>query len=123
MRAQHEVADALRAHWPRVEKHPQINSWQLRTLGAPARWPAHRGPGRPPGDACHRLWALTRPSAITVAATATAPNARGKNREDWDPKAGGRAIARAVLSCGVHPALEAEPAGHAPPARGVQLSF
>ena len=34
MRAAFEVADVLRTHWPQVEHHPQINTWQLRTLGA-----------------------------------------------------------------------------------------
>lgn len=34
MQPAYEVADVLRAHWQRVEQHPQINSWQLRTLGA-----------------------------------------------------------------------------------------
>lgn len=34
MRPQYEVADVLRRHWSEVLNHPQINAWQLRTLGA-----------------------------------------------------------------------------------------
>ena len=34
MKAAYEVADVLNKHWLQVEHHPQINSWQLRTLGA-----------------------------------------------------------------------------------------
>jgi hypothetical protein len=31
------VADVLNKHWPVVEVHPNINAWQLRTLGAVMR--------------------------------------------------------------------------------------
>lgn len=34
MRAAYEVAGVLEKHWLQVELHPQINAWQLRTLGA-----------------------------------------------------------------------------------------
>lgn len=34
MRPAYEVADVLRAHWPKVPKMQGINGWQLRTLGA-----------------------------------------------------------------------------------------
>lgn len=34
MRPEFEVADVLRRHWSEVINHPQINAWQLRTLGA-----------------------------------------------------------------------------------------
>lgn len=37
MKPAYEVADVLKAHWPEVEHHPQINSWQLRTLSAVMR--------------------------------------------------------------------------------------
>lgn len=31
------MADVLKKHWPAVELHPNINAWQLRTLGAVMR--------------------------------------------------------------------------------------
>ena len=34
MRPAYEVADVLNQHWLRVQQHPHINSYQLRTLGA-----------------------------------------------------------------------------------------
>lgn len=34
MRAAFEVADVLKSNWLQVEKNPQINGWQLRTLSA-----------------------------------------------------------------------------------------
>ena len=34
MSPQHEVADVLNAHWPRVEQSGKFNTWQLRTLDA-----------------------------------------------------------------------------------------
>jgi Transposase zinc-binding domain len=37
LKAAYEVADALNKHWLQVEHLPQINSWQLRTLGAVKR--------------------------------------------------------------------------------------
>lgn len=79
MRAHYEVAGVLRAHWPQVERHPQINSWQLRTLGALLRCRTAALGGHL--DACTSC-GTTRIS-YNSCRNRHCPKCQGKNREDW----------------------------------------
>ena len=82
MRAPYEVADVLRAHWSHVEKHPQINSWQLRTLGALLRCRTAALGGHL--DACTSC-GTTRIS-YNSCRNRHCPKCQGKNREEWIQK-------------------------------------
>lgn len=82
MRAPYEVAGVLRAHWPRVENHPQINRWQLRTLGALMRCRTAALGGHL--EACTGC-GTTRIS-YNSCRNRHCPKCQGKNREDWIQK-------------------------------------
>lgn len=82
MRPKYEVAGVLRAHWPQVERHSQINSWQLRTLGALMRCRSEALGGHL--DACTSC-GTTRIS-YNSCRNRHCPKCQGKNREDWIQK-------------------------------------
>lgn len=82
MRPCYEVAGVLRAYWPEVERHPQINSWQLRTLGALMRCRTEALGGHM--DACASC-GTTRIS-YNSCRNRHCPKCQGKNREEWIQK-------------------------------------
>lgn len=73
------MADVLRKHWPKVETHPKINSWQLRTLGAVKRCRTADLGGHK--DACTDC-GMVRLS-YNSCRNRHCPKCQGKNREDW----------------------------------------
>jgi hypothetical protein len=79
MRARYEVADILRKHWPALEQHPAINSWQLRTLGAIRRCRTAAMGGHT--DACSDCgtWRISYNSCRNR----HCPKCQGKQREQW----------------------------------------
>lgn len=79
MQPAYEVADVLRAHWHDVETHSQINSWQLRTLGAVMRCrTAEMGGHR---DACTNCGTVR--ISYNSCRNRHCPRCQGKNREEW----------------------------------------
>lgn len=82
MRARYELASVLRTHWPEVERHPQINSWQLRCLGALMRCRTAAMGGHL--DACSSC-GTTRIS-YNSCRNRHCPKCQGKNREHWIQK-------------------------------------
>ncbi len=79
MRAAHEVGDLLRQHWQQIERHPQINTWQLRTLSALKRCRTASLGGHV--DACTEC-GNTRIS-YNSCRNRHCPKCQGKNREKW----------------------------------------
>lgn len=77
-----EVAQVLRQHWAEVEKHPQINSWQLRTLSALKRCRTADLGGHV--DACTDCGNLR--ISYNSCRNRHCPKCQGKNREDWIAK-------------------------------------
>lgn len=82
MRPQYEVAHVLRSHWSQVEGHPQINSWQRRTLGALMRCRTDALGGHL--EACTSC-GTTRIS-YNSCRNRHCPKCQGKNREEWIQK-------------------------------------
>jgi hypothetical protein len=79
LRASFEVAQVLRKHWAEVERHPQINRWQLRTLSAIKRCRTADLGGHV--DACTDC-GTTRIS-YNSCRNRHCPKCQGKNREEW----------------------------------------
>jgi hypothetical protein len=79
MRARYEVADILQQHWPQVEQHPAINSWQLRTLGAIRRCRTAAMGGHT--DACSDCGLLR--ISYNSCRNRHCPRCQGKQREQW----------------------------------------
>ena len=79
MRPRYEVADVLRAHWPKVESCTAINSWQLRTLAAimRCRTPAMGGHV----DACTGCGTVR--VSYNSCRNRHCPKCQGKKREEW----------------------------------------
>jgi hypothetical protein len=82
VKAGFEVAQVLRQHWTEVEHHPQINSWQIRTLSALKRCRTADLGGHV--DACTDC-GNTRIS-YNSCRNRHCPKCQGKNREDWIAK-------------------------------------
>ena len=82
MKPAYEVADVLRAHWQEVETHPQINKWQLRTLGAVKRCRS--------AELGWHLDACTNCGTIRISYNSCrnrhCPKCQGSKREDWIQK-------------------------------------
>jgi hypothetical protein len=76
---QHEVADVLRAHWPQIERLPQINSWQLRTLGAIKRCRTAEMGGHI--DACTSCGKMR--ISYNSCRNRHCPKCQGRKREQW----------------------------------------
>ena len=78
-RPAYEVADVLKIHWPQIEKLSEINSWQLRTLGAVKRCRTAEMGGHV--DAC------TQCNTIRISYNSCrnrhCPKCQGKKREQW----------------------------------------
>lgn len=79
MKPAYEVADVLRAHWQRVEHHPQINSWQLRTLGAIKRCRTAEMGGHV--DACTQCGTIL--VSYNSCRNRHCPKCQGNKREHW----------------------------------------
>lgn len=79
MRPIHEVADVLRKHWSAVERHPSINSFQLRTLSAVKRCRT--------ADLGGHIDACTNCGEIRISYNSCrnrhCPKCQEKNREEW----------------------------------------
>jgi hypothetical protein len=82
VRAKHEVADVLRMHWPKVEEHPKINSWQLRSLGAIMRCRTAAMGGHV--DACTDCGSVR--ISYNSCRNRHCPKCQGKKREEWIQK-------------------------------------
>ena len=82
MQPAYEVADVLNLHWLRVQQHPQINSWQLRTLNAlkSCRTAALGGHM----DACTNCGILR--ISYNSCRNRHCPKCQGKEREAWIQK-------------------------------------
>ncbi|RDV13335.1 IS91 family transposase [Pontibacter diazotrophicus] len=79
MRPRHEVADILGQHWPQVEKHVGINSWQLRTLAAIMRCRTQAMGGHV--DACTDCGQVR--VSYNSCRNRHCPKCQGKKREEW----------------------------------------
>lgn len=79
MRPRHEVAHVLKAHWPQVERHPHINSWQLRTLSAIMRCRTQAMGGHV--DACTGCGQVR--VSYNSCRNRHCPKCQGKKREEW----------------------------------------
>ncbi|WP_154859509.1 IS91 family transposase [Cyclobacterium xiamenense] len=79
MRAAHEIGDLLRQHWLQVEHHPNINSWQLRTLSALRRCRTADLGGHV--DACTECGNIR--ISYNSCRNRHCPKCQGKNREKW----------------------------------------
>ncbi len=82
MKAEFEVAHVLKAHWPLVELHPNINGWQLRTLGALMRCRTSALGGHV--DACSSCGSIR--VSYNSCRNRHCPKCQGKNREEWIAK-------------------------------------
>lgn len=82
MRGGPEVAYILRSHWSKVEHHPHINAWQLRTLGAVMRCRTADMGGHL--DACTDCGSLR--ISYNSCRNRHCPKCQGKNREEWIAK-------------------------------------
>jgi hypothetical protein len=82
MRAQYEVADVLNNHWPQVERHPSINTWQLRTLGAIKRCRTSQMGGHV--DACTQCGTVR--VSYNSCRNRHCPKCQGKEKEAWIQK-------------------------------------
>ncbi len=79
MRAKHEVAHVLQAHWPQVENCGGINSWQLRTLGAILRCRTRAMGGHV--DACSDCGQVR--VSYNSCRNRHCPKCQGRRREQW----------------------------------------
>jgi hypothetical protein len=79
VRARHEVAQVLKAHWPAVERHPLINSWQLRTLAAIMRCRTQQMGGHV--DACSDCGQVR--VSYNSCRNRHCPKCQGRKREEW----------------------------------------
>lgn len=79
MNPAYEVADVLRAHWQRVEQHPEINRWQLRTLGAIKRCRTAELGGHV--DACTQCGTIR--ISYNSCRNRHCPKCQGNKREQW----------------------------------------
>lgn len=79
MQPAYEVADVLRVHWPEVESHPQINTWQLRTLGAVMRCRTAEMGGHI--DACTECGTIR--ISYNSCRNRHCPKCQGSKREEW----------------------------------------
>ena len=79
MRTRYEVADVLRAHWPKVPGMPGINGWQLRTLGALMRCRTADMGGHK--DACTSCGTLQ--ISYNSCRNRHCPKCQGHKREEW----------------------------------------
>jgi len=79
MRARYEVAAVLNKHWPQVEQHPAINSWQLRTLSAIRRCRTAAMGGHT--EACSDCGLLR--ISYNSCRNRHCPKCQGKQREQW----------------------------------------
>lgn len=82
MREGLEVAHVLRQEWQKVEHHPQVNSWQLRTLGAVMRCRTAALGGHM--DACTDCGTVR--ISYNSCRNRHCPKCQGKNREEWIAK-------------------------------------
>ena len=73
------MADVLKKHWPLVESHPHINSWQLRTLGAILRCRTAAMGGHI--DACTACGAMR--ISYNSCRNRHCPKCQGTLREKW----------------------------------------
>ncbi len=76
------MADVLRIHWPQVEQHPKVNSWQLRTLGAVKRCRTAELGGHK--DSCTDCGTIR--TSYNSCRNRHCPKCQGKKREDWIQK-------------------------------------
>ena len=79
MRPKYEVADVLRAHWPRVPGMKGINGWQLRTLGALMRCRTAAMGGHK--DACTSCGTVR--VSYNSCRNRHCPKCQGHKREEW----------------------------------------
>lgn len=79
MLPQFEVAHVLRKHWPAVEKNPDINSWQLRTLSAVKKCRTADLGGHV--DACTSCGTLR--VSYNSCRNRHCPKCQGNKREEW----------------------------------------
>lgn len=79
MKPAYEVADVLRAHWQQVEHHPQINSWQLRTLSAVMRCRTAEMGGHV--DTCTECGTIR--ISYNSCRNRHCPQCQGNKREQW----------------------------------------
>lgn len=79
MRPNYEVADVLRAHWPRIHQIKGINSWQLRCLGALMRCRTAELGGHV--DACTSCGAMH--ISYNSCRNRHCPKCQGHKREEW----------------------------------------
>jgi Putative transposase/Transposase zinc-binding domain len=79
VRTRHEVAGVLQTHWPTVEKHPLINSWQLRTLAAIMRCRTRAMGGHV--DACTGCGQVR--VSYNSCRNRHCPKCQGRKREQW----------------------------------------
>jgi Putative transposase/Transposase zinc-binding domain len=79
MRPAFEVADVLRAHWPEIEKHRKINSWQLRHLSALKSCRTAELGGHI--DACTSCGVVRQ--SYNSCRNRHCPKCQGKEREAW----------------------------------------
>lgn len=82
MRPKYEVADVFRKHWTEVERHPHINKYQLKILGALKRCRTAELGGHI--DACTDC-GETR-NSYNSCRNRHCPKCQGKNREEWIQK-------------------------------------
>ena len=73
------MANVLKIHWPQVEKHPHINSWQLRTLGALMRCRTAAMGGHI--DGCTSCGTVR--ISYNSCRNRHCPKCQGKQREKW----------------------------------------
>jgi hypothetical protein len=74
-----EVADVLRAHWPKVEQSAMFNTWQLRTLGAIKRCRTAEMGGHV--DACTSCGTVV--VSYNSCRNRHCPKCQGHKREQW----------------------------------------
>lgn len=82
MRAAFQVGRVLHQHWPRVEQHPHLNSWQLRTLGAVMRCRTAALGGHI--DGCSNCGHLR--ISYNSCRNRHCPQCQGREREKWIEK-------------------------------------
>src|SRR5690554_3791713 len=74
-----EVAHVLKAHWPEIECSPNINAWQLRTLGAVMRCRTAELGGHT--DACTTCGNVRQ--SYNSCRNRHCPKCHGNKREAW----------------------------------------
>ena len=78
-RPKYEVADVLKMHWTQIEQLHQLNSWQLRTLGAVKRCRTAEMGGHI--DACSQCKNIR--ISYNSCRNRHCPKCQGKKREQW----------------------------------------